>query len=156
MKLPIPPPDTPDLDQLRNLFQGMPGDRAPTWGKMNAGQMLEHCHRFNELCLGRVKVSLPIRWIARLIGPMFLRKLLPKSPKDGPKNLRTLEPIRVDSMDAVDVESARARLLASIDALLALPATGHRHPLYGPMDAAQVHGLAAHHMGHHAHQFGLW
>lgn len=155
MKLPTPPPGTPDLQQLRSLFQEMPADRTPSWGKMNAGQMLEHCQRFNELCLGKVKVALPIRWIARLIGPMFLRKLLARSPKDGPKNLRTLEPIRVDTRD-VEVEPARAQLIASIDALRALPATGHRHPLYGAMDAEHVHVLAAHHMGHHAHQFGLW
>ena len=153
MKLPDPPDDTPTLDQLRALFAQLPADRAPDWGQMDASRMLEHCRRFNDLCLGRVRVGRGVRILARLIGPMFIKRFVRNSALRSPRSLRTLDAIRV--VDPTEIEAARAALLNSIDEIAAV-ADGHRHPLYGSMRAVDVRNLARHHMAHHAHQFRLW
>lgn len=135
------------------MFGSLSPDRSPAWGKMSVGQMLEHCARFNELCLGRIRPGWPIRLLARCLGPLFLRKLMGKSATEGPRELATLPQIRV--VDPVDFAAAQARLQDAILGLRDLPA-GHRHPLYGMMSGDDVRTLARYHMGHHAHQFRLW
>jgi hypothetical protein len=152
--LPAPTPDTPTLDGLRAAIQHLEADRRPRWGKMNAPQMLRHCRTFHELCLGRVKVSWPIRVLAGLLGPVFLRRLFGRSPLEAPRNLTTLGPLRADPALELDFEAERDALLRSIDEIEAV-ADGHRHPLYGTMRAADVRNLARHHLAHHCNQFGL-
>ena len=153
MRLPTPPAGTPSLDELADMFRSLQPETAPAWGKMDAAQMLAHCANFNELCLGKVKVGAPLRWIARLLGPLFLKSLMKKAATDGPRNLKTLDQIRVTG--DVAFATAQERLQESIQSIASVQ-DGHRHPLYGPMRAVDVHALARHHMGHHAHQFRLW
>ena len=153
MRLPPAHPETPSLAELRGWFAALAADRTPQWGVMDAGQMLEHCSGFNRLCLGEVEVGRGIRWVARVVGPLLLRWFLRKSPRQAPRNLKTLDPIRAP--DTVDFAAARDRLLASIEGIAAIE-DGHPHPLYGRMRAVDVQALARHHMAHHAHQFGLW
>ena len=136
------------------MFAGLPPNRAPVWGTMNAGQMLDHCHAFHRLCLGEIRPGRGVRLAARLLGPFMLRQLLAKSPKNAPKNLRTLSEIRADRSPE-DFAAAKERLLASIEALETLE-DDHPHPLYGPMCGDDVRAIARHHLAHHAHQFDLW
>jgi hypothetical protein len=151
--LPDPSPDTPTLAGLRASFDRLEPTSKPRWGRMNAPQMLLHCRTFVDLCLGRVPVGLPVRLLARLIGPMFLRRMLAKSPRQAPKDLTTLKPLRTGDAQ-VDLDGARRDLAARFDELEALPAE-HRHPLYGRMRKQDVIALVRHHTAHHANQFGL-
>lgn len=152
--LPTPAPDTPTLAALSQRLATLPPDRAPRWGRMDAAQMLRHCRVFCELCLGRVPVATPVRWLARVLGPWFLRRLLGKSPTQAPKNLGTLPALRARPGQPLDFDAERRALLAALDEIQAL-AGSHRHPLYGAMRAEDVQALVRHHTAHHANQFGL-
>ncbi|MEM6572017.1 MAG: hypothetical protein AAF957_26615, partial [Planctomycetota bacterium] len=80
LTLPAPTDDTPTLAELAAALDHLQADTTPRWGKMNAPQMVRHSARFTDLYLGRIPVALPIRLLARLIGPIFLRKVLRGSP----------------------------------------------------------------------------
>lgn len=136
------------------MFDRLGPEQAPRWGRMDAAQMLRHCRRFHELCLGRVAVPWWLRRVAGLLGPLFLRRLCRRSPRDAPRNLTTLAPLRAEAGRALDFVAERRALLATLDEIGAV-ADGHRHPLYGRMRAVDVQTLARHHLAHHANQFGL-
>jgi len=152
--LPTPTADTPTVEELRRAFDKLTQDTTPRWGRMRAAQMTRHCRVFIELCLGRVPVGWPIRGLARLFGPMFLRRMLAASPRQAPKNLKTLPALRADEATPLDLDAERRKLSQAWDAIEALPAT-HRHPLYGTMRSIDVVSLVRHHTAHHANQFGL-
>ena len=154
MRLPAPAPDTPTLDQLRTAFGHAGPDTPGRWGSMTCTQMVRHCRKFIDLYLGRVAVPLRMRLLARLLGPLFLRRALAKSPTATPRNLKTLPGIRSGATPAGEFEAERTKLLAAFDEVAALSGT-HDHPLYGRMDAGDVVNLIRHHTAHHANQFGL-
>ena len=156
MKKPLPTPtrDTPTLTELRLVFDRLVPDQRPRWGRMDAAQMVRHCRRFHELCLGRVAVPWWLRRVAALVGPMFLRRLCRRSPRAAPRDLTTLAPLRADPGQRLDFAAERRALFATLDEIAAV-VDGHRHPLYGRMRAVDVQTLARHHLAHHANQFGL-
>jgi len=153
-KLPPPAADTPTLSELRSAFMRLSAETQPRWGKMGAAQMTKHCRSFVDLYMGSVPVAWPVRFIARLIGPSFLRKTLVKSPRATPKNMRTMPAIRVDPTCKLDLEPERTRLFEAFDAIERLSGQVE-HPLYGSMFAEDVSALVRHHTAHHANQFGL-
>lgn len=152
--LPAPTPDTPTLAGLRAALGRLAADARPRWGRMDAPQMLRHCRVFAELCLGRVRVGLPVRALARLFGPLFLRRLLRRSPRQAPREMTTLPVLRAQADLALDADEERRRLDATLAEVEALAGTC-RHPLYGAMRAVDVETLVRHHTAHHANQFGL-
>jgi hypothetical protein len=148
------PPDTPSFAALEGHFARLAPGQAPRWGRMTAAQMTRHCRLFAELCLGRVATPLPLRVVARLVGPWFLRRLLSRSPRRTPKNLRTLAPLRATTGENSDLDDERRRL-ATVFAELANAPDPMRHPLYGAMPRDSVQALVRHHTAHHLNQFGL-
>ena len=152
--LPDPTPDTPSLAGLRARLEQLTPQTERSWGTMTPAQMARHCRIFIELCQGEVRVSLPMRWLAGTLGPIFLRKLLRGSPRHGPRGLRTLGPLRADPAVTLDLDEERARLAAALDTAAAWQGT-HDHPLYGRMRAVDVQAIVRHHTAHHLHQFGL-
>lgn len=120
---------------------------------MNPAQMTRHCRVFIDLCMGRVAVSGFVRVLARMLGPLFIRRLLAKPPTRSPKNLKTLPPLRMNGLD-LSLSAERELLFAAFDELEAL-GDAHRHPLYGRMRKRDVIALVRHHTAHHALQFGL-
>lgn len=154
LRLPPPAPDTPSIDELQSAFERAAPDTERRWGTMTCAQMLRHCRRFAELYLGRVHVALPMRLLARVLGPFFLRRTLRQSPTATPRNLSTLPTIRQRGPDDLDFEAERAKLLEILAEVQRLEGV-HAHPLYGDMDADDVIALVRHHSAHHANQFGL-
>jgi hypothetical protein len=152
--LPKPTVDTPSMLHLLAAFERLDADSTRRWGTMSPAQMARHCRLFCELCLGQVPVTAPIRWLARLLGPWFLRRMLAKSPTEAPKNLTTLSPLRADPTTELELDEEKVHLVAALDAIAAL-AGDHRHPLYGSMRAIDVQSLVRHHTAHHCNQFGL-
>lgn len=153
-RLPDPAPDTPTLEQLRTAFEAAGPETQGRWGSMTCPQMVRHCREFIDLYLGRVPVALPIRLLARLLGPVFLRRTLAKSPTATPRNLKTLPGIRADEALTLDFEAEKAQLLAGLEEVAALSGL-LEHPLYGQMDSRDAVSLVRHHTAHHANQFGL-
>jgi hypothetical protein len=94
------------LDLLA-AFERLDADSTRRWGTMSPAQMARHCRLFCELCLGQVPVTAPIRWLARLLGPWFLRRMLAKSPTEAPKNLTTLSPLRADPSTELELDEER-------------------------------------------------
>ncbi len=154
LKLPPPTADTPTLDELLAAMDSLASDQAPRWGTMDAAAMLEHCASFVDLYLGRVRVGQPVRMIARLIGPIFLRKVMAKSPTATPKNLRTLSEIKTKAGGAVDLGPAKERLRAGLEEVRVMDGV-QAHVLYGASEAESLRSLVRHHTAHHFHQFGL-
>jgi hypothetical protein len=148
------PPDTPSLAALEGHFARLAPAQAPRWGRMTAAQMTRHCRLFAELCLGRVATTRSASGVARLIGPWFLRRLLSRSPRRTPKNLRTLAPLRAPAGEDFDLDDERRRL-TTVFAELANAPDPMQHPLYGAMPRASVQALVRHHTAHHLGQFGL-
>ncbi|MEL6904931.1 MAG: DinB family protein [Planctomycetota bacterium] len=157
-KLPAPHPDTPTVDRLIEALGALTADTPRRFGTMDAAAMLEHCARFVDLYLGRVRVGAPIRFAARALGPLFLKRILRGSPAKTPRNLRTLGSLKVEGPDGessrASFEAARERLRAGFADVTALEGEV-RHVLYGRMDASAVRDLVRHHTAHHFHQFGL-
>lgn len=154
LELPPPTADTPTLDELIAAVDRLEPGTTPAWGKLNAPSMLEHCARFVDLYLGRLTVSRPIRIMARLIGPLFLKRVLAKSPTATPKNLRTLGEISVDPDLITEFEPAADRLRAGLREVAGLSGVC-QHVMYGDTDAETLQALVRHHTAHHFHQFGL-
>ncbi|MEM6672678.1 MAG: hypothetical protein AAF726_07520 [Planctomycetota bacterium] len=154
LRLPPPTEDTPTFDEIDRALSRLDPQAAPRWGEMKAGQMVRHCAAFCDLYLGRVSVPMPIRAIARMIGPLFLRRVVKGSPTATPKNLKTLPSLRTGSEEALDlgaeVEVLRERLRAvgELEGVV-------QHVLYGPTEAEAVRTLVRHHTAHHLNQFGI-
>ena len=55
---------------------------------MDAAQMLRHCSRVMDLCLGRIAIHGRPRLLSRLIVPLFLRSFLTKRHRRHPAQLR--------------------------------------------------------------------
>ncbi|QDV04657.1 hypothetical protein Poly30_01480 [Planctomycetes bacterium Poly30] len=154
LDLPPPTADTPTLDDLIEAIDRLDPGTVPAWGKLNAASMLEHCARFVDLYLGRLTVSRPVRIMARLLGPLFLKRVLAKSPTATPRNLRTLGEIQVSPSAAAAFEPAAERLRSGLFELKGLSGVC-RHVLYGQVEAETLKALVRHHTAHHFHQFGL-
>lgn len=154
LRLPAPTDDTPSLSELDDQLRNLRADTSPAWGTMNAVQMVRHCSKFVDLYLGRIEVSAPIRVLARLIGPLFLRRVVKGSPTATPRNLKTLPSIRsAPDLDA-NFEAEVEALREGLDAIAKLEGVV-QHPMYGKMDAESCKTLVRHHTAHHFHQFGL-
>ncbi len=153
---PLPPPtaDTPTIEGLLQALDSLEATTAARWGVMDALAMAEHCTRFVDLYRGRVHVPRAVRLIARMIGPLFLRKVVQKAPTATPKNLRTLGQIRATPGTVGDLGAAKETLRERLLEVAALEGL-QPHKLYGEMEAESVRTLVRHHTAHHFHQFGL-
>ncbi len=152
--LPEPTADTPSLPEIRQALDLLTPLSERCFGTMTPAQMLRHNRRFMELYLGEVRVGKGIRFVAGLVGPFFLKKVLSKSAMDTPKNLKTLPVLRAKEGEELDFEAEKAEftsLLTQVEGL-----TGELdHALYGSMDSRTAQNLVRHHTAHHFHQFGL-
>lgn len=154
MTLPPVSSDTPSFAGLREALSSLHEESNPTWGAMNASQMLRHCSRFMDLYLGRIAVPGWARLISRLIGPLFLRSFLTKPMGATPRNLGTMPAIKARPGVDLDFDAEVARFLKAIADVEALDGVV-QHAMYGAMKAADAKALVRHHTTHHFHQFQL-
>ena len=152
-KLPAPTADTPSFEKLVSALNSLETESPARWGTMNAPQMVKHCREFIDLYMGRVPTNFVIRILARMIGGLFLKKVLQKSPMDTPKNLGTIPAIKAKD-DGLDLEAERKRLFEGFEEIQKLEGQVD-HPLYGKTAAEDIQALVRHHTAHHANQFGL-
>ena len=154
MTLPPVCSDTPSFAALREALSSLHEESNPTWGAMNASQMLRHCSRFMDLYLGRIDVPGWARLISRLIGPLFLRSFLTKSIGATPRNLGTMPAIKARPGVDLDFDAEVARFLKSLADVEALDGVV-QHAMYGAMKVDDAKALVRHHTTHHFHQFQL-
>ena len=146
--------DTPSFAGLREALSSLHEESNPTWGAMNASQMLRHCSRFMDLYLGRIAVPGWARLLSRLIGPLFLRSFLTKPIGTTPRNLGTMPAIKARPGAELDFDAEVARFLKALADVEALDGIVH-HAMYGAMKAEDAKALVRHHTTHHFHQFQL-
>ena len=154
MTLPPVSSDTPSFAGLREALSSLHEESNPTWGAMNASQMLRHCSRFMDLYLGRIAVPRWARLISRLIGPLFLRSFLTKPIGATPRNLGTMPAIKAQPGVDLDFDAEVARFLKALADVEALDGVV-QHAMYGAMKSEDAKALVRHHTTHHFHQFQL-
>ena len=154
MTLPPVSSDTPSFAGLREALSSLHEESNPTWGAMNASQMLRHCSRFMDLYLGRIDVPGWARLISRLIGPLFLRSFLTKPIGATPRNLGTMPAIKARPGVGLDFDAEVARFLKALADVEALDGVV-QHAMYGAVKAEGAKSLVRHHTTHHFHQFQL-
>ena len=154
MTLPPVSSDTPSFAGLREALSSLHEESNPTWGAMNASQMLRHCSRFMDLYLDRIDVPGWARLISRLIGSLFLRSFLTKPIGATPRNLGTMPAIKARPGVDLDFDAEVARFLKALADVEALDGVV-QHAMYGAMKAEDAKALVRHHTTHHFHQFQL-
>ena len=154
ISLPDVSPDTPSIVELRAALDRLEPGTVPTWGTMDAPQMLRHCSRFMDLYLGRISVPGWARLVSRLIGQLFLRSFLTKPIGATPRNIGTMPAIKARPDLDLEFASERSRFLERLAEVEALDGV-IRHAMYGPMEADDAKALVRHHTTHHFHQFGV-
>jgi hypothetical protein len=154
ISLPDVAPDTPSIAELREALERLDAGTAPAWGTMAAPQMLRHCSQFMDLYLGSVAVPVGMRWLSRLLGPLFLRSFLTKPIGDTPRNMGTMPAIKARLDVDLDFKAERTRFLDCLAQVEALNGV-IQHAMYGAMNADDAKALVRHHTTHHFHQFGL-
>ena len=92
-----------------------------------------------------VPVSIPIKVVARVIGPVMLRRVL-KTRKlpSGVKGPPSIMPA-----EAPDLQASVARLNKALEAAKTFPGLQRRHPLFGPMTLEQWRDATLIHCAHH-------
>ena len=116
--------------------------------------MLRHCSRFMELYLGAMNVGLALRLISRWLGPPFLRRFIVRPLGETPRNMRTMQPLRLSEGETLDFAEERRLFLEGLAGVESLNGIVH-HRLYGSMRAEDAQALVRHHTAHHFYQFGL-
>lgn len=152
-KLPAPTPDTPTIPALNQYLNELKPDSKPKWGKMTSTEMCKHSSNFIQLYLGELSAPFFIRILARLMGSIFLKKILLSSPTKTPKNMNTLPTIKVEKQN-LDFNTERNNLLESLTKVEEISGIVN-HPLYGKMESEDVIALIRHHTAHHFNQFNL-
>ena len=66
--------DEPVRSELCNRINAVTAQHNALWGKMNVAQMLKHCAMCDDMFHGELKIKRV--FIGRLLGPMFLKKIL--------------------------------------------------------------------------------
>lgn len=133
---------------LARLDKLSPQSRA-AWGKMNVGQMLEHCTRALQVPVGDFQVKPSF---LRFIGRFFKGIALGDRPFG--KNSPTAPEFVVS--DAREFDAEKRRLLAAFRKLGAgeKAVTVFEHAFFGRLSAAEWGVLMHKHLDHHLRQFG--
>ncbi|HEY0065903.1 MAG TPA: DUF1569 domain-containing protein [Flavisolibacter sp.] len=138
-------------EEIISRLQSLQPDARPRWGKMNAAQMMAHCHAPFETYFSEKKMKQAL--IGMLFGRMARKKLFSNKPL--PRNLPTSKEFIIP--DQKDFASERERLVEMINRFstegYTVPA--QVHPFFGKMSAQEWALLAYKHMDHHLQQFGV-
>jgi len=146
--------DATVANQVKSRLGQLDPQSERRWGKMTAAQMLAHCSVSLQWAVGEAvpdKLSLPARWVGRLIKPMVFRN-------DDPmrKNSPTAKSLIV--ADERDFGKERDRLLRLIDKFEAEGPAGctrNPHSFFGRMTPQEWAILMYKHLDHHLRQFGV-
>jgi len=143
------PPDNADL--IQRLQRLRPETKAQ-WGKMDAAQMLAHCHVALGVATGEARIR------RRLMGVLFgkLAKKKLAGPAPFGRNLPTAPEFVMRG--ARDFALERGRVLDLVQRLGQRGPEGlirEPHPFFGPMTSAEWDTLLWKHLDHHLRQFGV-
>jgi hypothetical protein len=122
------------------------------WGKMNAAQMLSHCHGPIDVAFG--DLNLKANFFMQLLGKMFKNKILNSAEfkKDSPT-----APAFIRN-EPCDFEQSKKDLIQKINKFSELGEKAiktTKHPFFGEMTHKEWDRLHVMHLDHHMKQFGV-
>ena len=122
------------------------------WGKMNAAQMLSHCHGPIDVAFG--DLNLKANFLMQMLGKMFKNKILNSAEfkKDSPT-----APAFIRN-EPCDFEQSKAGLIQKINKFSELGEKAiktTKHPFFGEMTLQEWDRLQSMHLDHHLKQFGV-
>ncbi|MFL5763147.1 MAG: DUF1569 domain-containing protein [Bacteroidia bacterium] len=141
--------ETSTREELISRINSITENNKAQWGKMNVYQMLQHCTSGDDMYQGKLKI--PRVFIGRLIGPMFLKKVL-KDEKAFGKNSPTSTQLKFEAK-AIDIENQKKEWINRIQAYHEIKTLEIVHPFFGRMKKEQIGQLAYKHADHHLRQF---
>jgi hypothetical protein len=145
--------ETERVTEIKERVARLRPESARQWGKMNAAQTVAHCTAGIEMALGDRK--LPRVLIGRMIGGIIKPKVL---CDDAPMRRNSPTMKELVMQDERDLETERARLLATIDRFAAAGPPGctdHPHSFFGRLTPDEWAILMYKHLDHHLRQFGV-
>jgi len=141
------------IEELIFNLDSLNKNSIPNWGKMNSSQMMKHCSRFIDLYKGEIKLPFWYKIFGVTVGKLFLFYFSKKSPLKTPRNLKTLNSIKICE-ENLDFEYEKRILTEKLQDLSNIK-QDIIHPIYGKMDSEKTKFLIIHHTIHHYNQFGL-
>ena len=136
-------------DELTSRINNLNENSTAQWGKMDAGQMLEHCIRAEEHYRGkRVYKRVPLSYI---FGKVALKNIL----KDGTPlqhNMPT-KPEFVVTGASNDITGSKEKWIALINSYEQYAEPRYVHFFFGPMTKEQLGHMVYKHADHHLRQF---
>jgi len=127
-------------------------ESKPLWGKMSAGQMLQHCKLASDVAYG--KMDLKVNFLMRLLGRILKKKVFYGG--DLKKNSPTAKEFIIT--DRIEFEKVKAELIANLtrfadEGTSSIKLT--KHPFWGEMSSQDWDALMWKHTNHHLEQFGV-
>ena len=139
--------DKSTRDELKGRIEKLNEKSTPEWGKMNVGQMMRHCTKWDEMVLEKTKYKQS--FIGKLFGKMALKQLMQDAPMK--KNVPTVPSFRIK--ETINVAEEKAKWLRLLDEYDQYSGTGYLHPFFGMMTKEQTGLLGYKHADHHLKQF---
>lgn len=136
-----------ELQQRLDLIKP---DSLAQWGKMNAGQMLNHCQEPIKIAVNKSDVNMKSNWLIKV-----LFKKMMYSPKPYKKNSPT--PPQFRSTGGFDFQNEKVELQKWMNELWEDRNNENRadHPVFGKFTKEQWGIMQWKHLNHHFEQFAV-
>ena len=122
------------------------------WGKMNAGQMLQHCKLASDVAFGNQ--DLKINFAMKLLAKMLKKKVFYGG--EMRKNSPTAKEFIIT--ETVDFDKVKSELISNISKFSLEGINSiklKQHPFWGKMSTEDWDALMYKHLNHHLEQFGV-
>lgn len=141
--------DKTTRDELITRIHSLNENSTAQWGKMNVGQMLKHCSKWDEMAMGKKKYKQS--FIGKLFGKIALKDMM----KDQPikKNLPTVPSFEIKEM--VDVEAEKQKWIKLLNEYDHFSNDDFIHPFFGKLTKENTGLMAYKHADHHLRQFNV-
>lgn len=137
------------LDRLNHLS----AESAPSFGKMNASEMMKHCRIAMQAALGRVEVK--ANFIFKILFARWIRSKITNDEFYKPGNPTAKEFVTFDK--GLSFEKERKELIETIEDFIKMSDSdleNTNHGLFGKMAAWEWRKSQWKHLDHHLKQFG--
>jgi len=137
-------------DEISSRLNKLNKDTSATWGKMNVGQMLNHCQMPLNIILEKEDYGVKPNW---LINLLFKKSMY--SDKLWKKNLPTAKGFAIK--DEMDFDIEKEAITNLIDELNTQRERNdwQPHPAFGKLTKDQWGKMQYKHLDHHFRQFGV-
>jgi hypothetical protein len=139
--------------KLNQRLHKITHETQPTWGKMNAGQMLAHCNVTYEMAIEEKHAK--AKGLKKLILTKFVKPIV-TGEKPYKKNSRTAPEFLVSDKQDFDLQMKRIKDYLSKTVELGTPHfEGKMSNSFGNLKAIEWNNMFYKHLNHHLIQFGV-